>query len=56
MTEQQIKLFCKLCIENSNRPFSKEQKELLKQAVDKATNLNDLAMVAYSVLSTWNDK
>ena len=53
MTEQQIKLFCKLCIENSNRPFSKEQKELLKQAVDKATNLNDLAMI---VLSIWNIK
>ena len=53
MTEQQIKLFCKLCIENSNRPFSKEQKELLKQAVDKATNLNDLLMI---VLSIWNVK
>lgn len=53
MTEQQIKLFCKLCIENSNRPFSKEQKELLKQAVDKATHLNDLAMI---VLSIWNIK
>ncbi|MBP5428722.1 MAG: hypothetical protein J6Z04_05500 [Clostridia bacterium] len=53
MTEQQIKLFCKLCIENSNRPFSKEQKELLKQAVDKAMNPNDLLMI---VLSTWNVK
>lgn len=53
MTEQQIKLFCKLCIENSNRPFSKEQKELLKLAVDKANNANDLLMI---VLSTWNVK
>ena len=51
MTEQQIKLFCKLCIENSNRPFSQEQKELLKQAVDKAKNPNDLLLI---VLSIWN--
>ena len=53
MTEQQIKLFCKLCIEKSNRPFSKEQKELLKQAVDKAHDANDLLMI---VLSIWNVK
>ena len=38
MTEQQIKTLCKIAIEKSNRPFTKMDKKLLKQAIDRAQN------------------
>ena len=50
MNEQQIKLLCKLAIENSNRPFTDAEKELLKQAIDQARNWEDLFAVALSTL------
>lgn len=34
MTEEQIKFLCKLMVENSNRPLTQLQKELIKQAID----------------------
>ncbi len=51
MNEQQIKLFCKLAIENSNRPFTEEEKEILKKAVDNAQSWNELLTIALSTLS-----
>ena len=36
MTEEQIKFLCKQLVENSNRPLSDFDKELIKQAIDKA--------------------
>lgn len=39
MNEQQIKLLCKITIENSKRPFTDIEKELLKQAIDHAKKL-----------------
>ena len=50
MNEQEIKAFCKLAIENSNRPFTKAEKELLKQAVDCANNWDELMAIALSTL------
>lgn len=50
MNEQQIKLLCKLAIENSKRPFTKTEKELLKQAVDNAKSWDDLIAIALSSL------
>ncbi|MBO7048113.1 MAG: hypothetical protein J6W62_04310 [Spirochaetia bacterium] len=50
MNEQQIKLFCKLAIEKSNRPFTETEKELLKQAVDHAKNWDELFIIAISTL------
>ena len=35
MTEEQIKFLCKQLVENSNRPLSDFDKELVKQAIDK---------------------
>lgn len=48
MTEQQVKFFCKWVIENSNRPLTDTEKELLKQAVDQAKNIDELLGVALS--------
>ncbi len=36
MTEEQIRTLCKIAVENSNRPLSDFQKELVKQAIDQA--------------------
>ncbi len=50
MNEKQIKLLCKLAIENSKRPFTKAEKEMLKQAVDSAKSWDDLIAIALSSL------
>ena len=50
MNEQQIKLLCKLVIENSNRPFTNADKELLQQAVDSAKSWEELLAIALSTL------
>lgn len=46
MTEEQIKFICKWIIDNGNRPLSKEEKEIIKQAIDKVKNIEELAAVA----------
>ena len=51
MTEQQIKLLCKMAVERSSRPLTKEQKEMLKQAIDKAKNWDELLAVAIASLN-----
>ena len=50
MTEQQIKTLCKLAIERSNRPFTKAEKEILKQAIDNAKNWDELIATAIATL------
>lgn len=49
MNEQQIKLLCKLAVENSKRPFTDTEKELLKQAIDRAKSWDDLLAIALSI-------
>lgn len=51
MTEQQIKQLCKWAVENSNRPLTDTEKELLKQAIDQAKNINELLVVAIAAAS-----
>ena len=51
MTEQQIKLLCKLAVERSKRPFTKAEKELLKQAIDNARNWDELLAVVIASLN-----
>ena len=46
MTEEQIKFICKWVIENSNRPLSELDKEIIKQAIDNAKTIEELAGVA----------
>lgn len=46
MTEEQIKFFCKHMVENGNRSFTKEEKEVLKHAIDEAKNMQQLVEIA----------
>lgn len=45
MTEKEAKLLSKLVIENCSRPLTASEKEVLKFAVDKAENWEQLIMV-----------
>lgn len=51
MTEEQLKFLCKWAIQNSNRPLTDVEKELLKQAIDNAKSIEDLLAVALTVIS-----
>ncbi len=45
MTEEQIKFLCKWLIENSAKPLTDLEKEVLKQAVDNSNNWEELITV-----------
>ena len=51
MTEEQIKFLCKLAVENSNRPLSAFQKELIKQAIDRAKTPTEVVAAILMVLT-----
>ena len=46
MTEEQVKFLCKWLIDNTSRPLSEQEKEVLKQAVDSSKNWEELITVA----------
>ena len=46
MTKEELTTISKLAVEYSNKQFSPEEKEFLKQAIDKSNNLEDLLKVA----------
>ncbi len=50
MNEEQIKLLCKLAVEYGKRPFSRDEKEMLKRAIDCSSNLEELFAVAIAAL------
>ena len=50
MTEEQIKLLCKLAVENSKKPLTDAEKEVLKHAIDESKTVNDLFTVAMTKL------
>lgn len=47
MTEEQIKMLCRWIIENKRKDLSPEQKEIIKQAVDKSENIEELFLTAF---------
>lgn len=47
MTEEQIKMLCKWIIENKRKDLSPEEKEIIKQAVDKSKNIEELFLTAF---------
>lgn len=51
MTEQQWKELSKYFLDNGNRKLSKEEKEIIKEAIDQADNLNELLQVAFASLA-----
>ena len=52
MTEEQIKSLCKQLVENSNRPLSDFDKELIKQVIDKAKSVPEMIFSILAILST----
>ena len=52
MTEEQVKFLCKQIVENSNRPLSDLDKELIKQAIDNAKNGFEMISAILAILST----
>ena len=54
ISEQQIKIMCKLAVEYGNRPFSKSEKEALKEAIDQSNNWDELLAVAIASLPLGN--
>ncbi len=52
MTEHQIKVLCKWAVENSNRPLTDAEKEILKQAIDSANSIEDLLAIALAAAAT----
>ena len=52
MTEQEIKAMCKLAVEHSNYPFTDLDKELLKQAIDKAKSAQEMGMSVLILLTS----
>ena len=48
MTEQQVKSLCKWAVENGERRLTDEEKELIKQAIDEAENIEELFAVAFA--------
>ena len=46
MTEQNLKDLCNWALENSNKPLSEEQKELLKHAIDSSKTIEELFTTA----------
>lgn len=54
MTEQDIKAITKWVIDNSNRPLSECDKEIIKQAVDQANSMGELNLVLMEALSINN--
>lgn len=56
ISEEQIKIMCKLAVECGYRPFSKSEKEVLKEAIDQANNWDELLSVAIASFLLGNRK
>ena len=51
MIEHRWKEFAKWCLDNGQRKLNKEEKEVIKLAIDQAVSLNELEQVALSSLA-----
>ena len=51
MTEKEIQALFKLVVESSNRPLTKIEKELSKQAIDSSNNWVELLFTMKMLLS-----
>ena len=56
MTEQQWKAFAKWCLDNGQRKLTKEEKEIIKLAIDQASSLNEMIQVAFISLAIDSDR
>ena len=51
MTEEQLKFLCKQLVEKSNKALSDFEKELIKQAIDKAKSVPEMISAILAILS-----
>ena len=51
MIEHQIKELAKWCLDNGQRKLTKEEKEVIKLAIDQADNFNELVQVTFASLT-----
>ncbi|MGN0805329.1 MAG: hypothetical protein ACI4MS_08100 [Candidatus Coproplasma sp.] len=54
MTEEQIKTLCKMVVDNSSRPLTESEKELIKQAIDVAKTPQEMLEAVIAILSSFN--
>jgi len=47
MTDRQWKELAKWCLDNGRRKLTKEEKEVIKAAIDRADSLEEMAQVAF---------
>ena len=50
MTEEQVKFLCKWIVDNSNRPLTEFEKELIKQAIDNSKNPQEMVIAILTLL------
>lgn len=50
MTEEQIKTLCKMVVDNSYRPLTVSEKELIKQAIDAANTPQEMIESVIAIL------
>lgn len=51
MTGQEIKAMCRLAVERLNYPLTDLDKELLKQAIDKAKSAQEMVVAVLTLLN-----
>ena len=56
MNEEQIKFLCKWIIDHGNCPLTELEKELFKQAIDKAKNTNEIAAAIAAAFRLTEDR
>ncbi len=54
MTEKQVKIVTKWFVDNSNRPLSKQDKEIIKKAVDGSNSIGEINAVLIEALFKHN--
>ena len=50
MTEEQVKLLGRWLVDNSNRPLTAFEKKLLKQAIDRSNNIQEMISILIVML------
>ncbi len=51
MNTEQLKHICKYVVEYSNRPFTRDEKDILKHLIDMSRDFEELLSVAIASLS-----
>ena len=50
MTEEQVKFLCKWMVDKGNRPLTKFEKEIIKQAIDNAKSPQEMVVNVLALL------